>query len=166
MQQRSRLIQCHFPTLPVAHPDLQPEVKIEEINHAAIKITSEEEFTAVVWDCAGQEKYITTHTVFVRRNNLVLIVFIGDHQSSQKVTHFKVIHHWLQTVMSVHHETGGAAHMSEFLPMVVLVVTHTLTKSLEEAKYAIITQLAEELKGKPYAKHLIGNHNGKGITSF
>ena len=172
------------PSKPAASVNVQssakiPEVKIEEIKHAkAIKITSEEEFTAVVWDCAGQEKYITTHTFFVRRNNLVFIVFKascnlfgpiearrGDHQSSPKVTHFKVIHYWLQTVTSVRHETGGAAHMSEFLPTVVLVVTHIdeIIGGIEEAKDAIITQLAEELKGKPYAKHLIGNRDGKGL---
>ena len=100
------------PSRPAALVNVQssakiPEVKIEEIKHAkAFKITSEEEFTAVVWDCEGQEKYITTHTVFIRRNNLVFIVFkascnlfgpiearLGDHHSSQKVTHFKVIHH-------------------------------------------------------------------------
>ena len=172
------------PSKPVAPVSVQssvqlPEVKIEEIKHIkAVKVTSEEEFTAVVWDCAGQEKYITTHTVFVRRNNLVFIVFKassdlygpiqarpGDEQSSAKVTHFKVIHHWLQTVTSVRHEPGGAAHMSEFLPTVVLVVTHTdkVVGDIEKAKDVIITQLVKELEGKPYAKHLAGNRDGKGL---
>ena len=156
-----------------------PEVKIEEIRQIkAVKVASEEEFTAVVWDCAGQEKYITTHTVFVRKNNLVFIVFKascdlfgpiqpreGDQQSSPKVTHFKIIHHWLQTVTSVCHETGGAAHMSKFLPTVFLVVTHIdqIAGDKEEAKHTIIAQLAEELKRKPYAKHLAGNCEGKGL---
>ena len=172
------------PSKPVAFVSVQsssqlPEVKIEEIKHIkAVKVTSEEEFTAVVWDCAGQEKYITTHTVFVRRNNLVFIVFKascdlsgpiqprpGDQQSSPKVTHFKVIHHWLQTVTSVCHEPGGADHISRFLPTVVLVVTHIdqIVGNVEEAKDTIITQLAKELKGKSYAKHLAGNCEGEGL---
>jgi len=183
-----------IPSKPVASANVQsnaqnsvqssvqvPEVKIEEIKHAkTIEITSEEEFTAVVWDCAGQEKYITTHTIFVRRNNLVFIVFKassnlsgpiqarpGDHSSSPKVTHFKVIHHWLQSVTSVRHEIGGAAHKSEFLPTVVLVITHIdlIVGDIEKAKGTIITQLAKELKGKPYAKHLVGNHDGKGLLN-
>ena len=176
------------PSKPVASANIQsnvqssvqvPDVKIEEIKHAkTIKITSEEEFTAVVWDCAGQEKYITTHTIFVRRNNLVFIVFkassnlsgpiqarLGDRNSSPKITHFKVIHHWLQSVTSVRHETGGATHKSEFLPTVVLVATHIdeITGDVEEAKDTIITQLVKELEGKPYAKHLAGNRDGKGL---
>ena len=156
-----------------------PEMKIEEIKHVkAIKDSNEEEFTAVVWDCAGQEKYITTHTVFVRRNNLVFIVIkgssdlygpiqarTGDQQSSLKVTHFKVIHHWLQTVTSVRHEPGGAAYISDILPTVVLVVTHIdkIIGDIEKAKDLIITQLVKELEGKPYAKHLAGNCDGKGL---
>ncbi|XP_065883364.1 uncharacterized protein [Dysidea avara] len=156
-----------------------PEVNEEEIQEAEkIRINDEKEFTAVVWDCAGQEKYITTHTVFIRRNNLVFVVFkascnlfgcvearLGDQNSSPKVTHFKVIHYWLQSVTSVRRDPGGGDHMSEFLPTVVLVATHIdeITGDVEEAKSVIITQLAKELEGKSYAKHLAGNHDEKGL---
>ena len=70
--------------------------------------------------------------------------------------------------MSVCHEMGRTAHMSEFLPTVVLDVTHIdkIIGDIEEAKDAIITQLAGELKGKPYAKHLIGNCDAKGSLRF
>ena len=45
-----------------------PEVKVEEIKQAKIvKVSSENEFTAIVWDFAGQIQYLNTHTVFVRK---------------------------------------------------------------------------------------------------
>ena len=161
-----------------------PEVKVEEIMQAkAIKIISEKEFTAIVWDFAGQIQYLSTHTVFIRRNNVVFIVFKaschlsglikarpGDEDSassSKPTTHFHIIHYWLQAVTSVCHDTGGSDHMSEFLPTAVLIATHIdeIIGDLEQAKEAIIAQLAEELEGKPYAKHLAGNLPGVGLLN-
>ena len=153
-----------------------PEMKVEEIKQAkCIKITTEEEFHAIVWDFAGQVEYLSTHTVFVRKNNLVFIVFkascnladpiearTGDKTSSPKVTHFEVIHYWLKAVTSVCNDDGGVLHMSELLPTVVLIVTHIdeIEGDIEQEKLDIITQLARELEGKPYAKHLAGNREG------
>ena len=161
-----------------------PEVKPEEIKQAkAIKIISEKEFTAIVWDFAGQIQYLCTHTVFIRRNNVVFIVFKaschlsgiikarpGDEDSasgSKPTTPFHIIHYWLQAVTSVCHDTGGSDHMSEFLPTAVLIATHIdeIIGDLEQAKEAIIAQLAEELEGKPYAKHLVGNLPGVGLLN-
>ena len=161
-----------------------PEVKLEEIKQAkAIKIVSEKEFTAIVWDFAGQIQYLSTHTVFVRRDNVVFIVFKaschlsdiikarpGDEDSASSckpTTYFHVIHYWLQTVTSVCHDTSGPDHMSEFLPTAVLIATHIdeIIGDLEQAKEAIVAQLAWELEGKPYAKHLVGNLPGVGLLN-
>ena len=162
--------------------DRAPEVKREEIEQAkAVKIISQNEFTAIVWDFAGQIQYLSTHTVFVRRNNVVFIVFKascllsdfikarpGDQDSgsfSKPVTYFHVIHYWLQTITSVCHDAGGADHMSEFLPTAVLIATHIdeIIGDLKRAKKEIVAQLAKELEGKPYAKHLAGNLPGVGL---
>ncbi|XP_065907641.1 death-associated protein kinase 1-like isoform X2 [Dysidea avara] len=159
-----------------SQPHKAPEINIEEIKQAkCIEITSEDEFHAVVWDFAGQIEYLNAHTIFVRRHNLVFLVFKascnlsdpiearpGDKKASQKVTHFKVIHYWLQTVTSVCNEDGGVNHKSELLPTVVLIATHIdeIEGDVEQAKEDIITQLAKELEGKPYAKHLAGNREG------
>ena len=158
-----------------------PKVKPEEIEQAkAVKIISQNEFTAIVWDFAGQIQYLSTHTVFIRRNNVVFIVFKAscllsdfvkarpgdqDSASSKPVTYFHVIHYWLQTITSVCHDTGGADHMSEFLPTAVLIATHIdeIIGDLEQVKREIIAQLAKELEGKPYAKHLAGNLPGVGL---
>ena len=161
-----------------------PEVKLEEMKQAkAIKIISLNEFTAIVWDFAGQIQYLSTHTIFIRRNNVVFIVFKaschlsdlikvrpGDQDaasSSKPATYFQVIHYWLQSVTSVCHDAGGADHMSEFLPTAVLIATHIdeIIGDLEQAKEVVITQLAKELEGKPYAKHLAGNLPGVGLLN-
>ena len=161
-----------------------PEIKPEEIKQAkAIRIISEKQFTAIVWDFAGQIQYLSIHTLFIRRNNVVFIVFKaschlpdlikarpGDENSvsnSKPTTYFHVIHYWLQAVTSVCHDDGTPDHMSEFLPGVALIATHMdeITGDLEQAKEAIITQLSKELEGKPYAKHIIGNLPGVGLLN-
>ena len=161
-----------------------PEVKLEVIKEAnAIKITTKDGFTAVVWDYAGQIQYLSTHTVFIRKNNVIFIVFKascnlseliqprpGDQSSasSSNATHFEVIHYWLQSVTSVCQDPGGADHKSTFLPTVVPIVTHIdeiPADIVEQTKEEIITQLARELEGKPYAKHLAGNLPGVGLLN-
>ena len=91
-----------------------------------------------------------------------------DEQStpSSKATHFEVIHYWFQTVTSVCQDTGGADHKCTFLPTIVLICTHIdeiPAENVEQVKDEIIAQLAKELEGKPYAKHLAGNLPGVGL---
>ena len=116
-----------------------PAIKVEDINQAkASKDVYKEEFTAAVWDFAGQIQYLSTYTVFIRKNNTVLIVFKAfcnlssliearkyDQESPycSKTSHFAVIHHWLQSLSSVCHDDSGVDHMSEFLPTAILVAT-------------------------------------------
>ena len=121
-------------------PQKAPEVKPEVIKQAkAIKIINKDGFTAVVWDYAGQIQYLSTHSVFVRKNNVVFIVMKAtsklsglidprpadkESATSSKATHFDVIHYWFQSVTSVCQDKGGASHKSTFLPTIILVVTH------------------------------------------
>ena len=157
-----------------------PEVKVEVIREAkAIKITNKDGFTAVVWDYAGQIQYLSMHTVFIRKNDVVFIVIKASCKLSELIqprpgnqssnaTHFEVIHYWLQSVTSVCQDAGGANHKSTFLPTVVPIVTHIdeiPANILEQTKEEIIAQLARELEGKPYAKHLAGNLPGVGLLN-
>ena len=172
-----------FKSYPTAtSPSQTPAIKFEDIKQARASSINKDEFTAVVWDFAGQIQYLSTHTVFIRENNTVLVVFKascdlsgsikarkGDQESPScpKTTQFAVIHYWLQSISSVCHDAGGADHMSEFLPTAILVATHIdeILGNIEEAKEAIIAQLARELEGKPYAKHLAGNVSGVGLVN-
>ena len=157
-----------------------PEVKLEVIRKAnAVKITSKDGFTAVVWDYAGQIQYLSAHTVFIRKNNVIFIVLKASCNLSELIhprpgdqisnaTHFEVIHYWLQSVTSVCQDAGGADHKSTFLPTVVPIVTHIdeiPADIVEQTKEEIIAHLARELEGKPYAKHLAGNLPGVGLRN-
>ena len=158
-----------------------PAIKFDDIKQAKLsKNINQNEFTAILWDFAGQIQYLSTHTVFIRKRNIVLIVFkascdlssfietrAGEElPSNRATTHFAVIHYWLQSISSVCHDAGGADHMSEFLPTAILVATHIdeILGNIEEGKEAIIAQLIRELEGKPYAKHLAGNLPGVGLV--
>ena len=134
-----------------------PEVKVEEIKQAKIvKVSSENEFTAIVWDFAGQIQYLNTHTVFVRKQpgfiffkaSCNLQARPGDQNKSThvpKASQFKVIHYWLQAVTSVCNDDGEAQHKSEQLPTIVLIATHLdeITGDVEAAKKEIILQLVK-----------------------
>ena len=158
-----------------------PAIKFDDIKQAKLsKSISQDEFTAVLWDFAGKIQYLSTHAVFIRKHNIVLIVFKASYDlssfietrageeipSNRATTHFAVIHYWLQSISSVCHDAGGVGHMSEFLPTAILVATHIdeILGNIEEAKEAIIAQLVRELEGKPYAKHLAGNLPGVGLV--
>ena len=170
----------HTTTAPKFHKS--PEVKPEIIKQAkAIKNFSLDGFTAVVSDFAGQIQYLSTHSLFIRKNNVVFIVFKAscklsdlikprpaDQKSvpSSNATHFEVIHYWLQSVTSICQDTGEDYHKSTFLPTILLIITHIdeIPKDIvEQVKKGIIAQLAKELQGKPYAKHLAGNLPGVGL---
>ena len=175
-------VKSQAPAVPQLHK--APEVKQEVMKEAkAVTSLNQDEFNAVVWDFAGQIKYLSTHTMFIRKNNVIFIVFKascklshlikarpGDQgsETSSNATHFEVIHHWLQSVTSVCQDTGGADHKSTLLPTVVLIVTHMdeiPEDAVEQTKEGIIAQLANELKGKQYAKHLAGNLPGVGLLN-
>ena len=161
-------------------PEVDKEIQLaKEYKFSQSKSTKffvEDEFCGVIWDFAGQTRYLTTHSVFIRRNNMVFIVFKAscdlseavaareeDKQSRNPVaTCCEIIHHWLQTVHSICRDKGGDEHISEFLPTIVLVATHLdeITGDVTKVKDAIINQLVKELAGKPYAKHLAGHRLG------
>ena len=149
-----------------------PEVRQEEIKQAkAVKIISQNKFTAIVRDFTGQMQtgYLSSRMIFIAGKSVIFIVFKasrllsdlikarpGNHHSVfQPVMYSQFIHYWLQSIASVSYGTG---HMSVFLPTAVLIATHIdEIEDLEQAKEAIITHFAKELEGKPYAKHLAGN---------
>ena len=125
-------------------------------------------------DFAGQVQYHNTHSIFVRKDNVIMIVFNASQPLSTNVkvrsstlqndpmTYSQNIHFWMKTVHSICHEPGDATDKASLLPVIILVATHLdlLGASAEEAKEQIIHTLEEELKGKPYARHLAGHGEG------
>ncbi|XP_065916153.1 uncharacterized protein [Dysidea avara] len=125
-------------------------------------------------DFAGQVIYHSTHSVFIRKENVIMVVFNASRQLSTNVkvrsstlrnnpmTNSESVHFWMKTIHSICHEPGDENDMATLLPAILLVATHIdlLGDLAEVVKEQIIQQLFEELKGKPYAEHLAGHHNG------
>ena len=159
-----------------------PEVKAEDIK--AVKGVKSKGFARVIkikggidvtiLDFAGQVQYHNTHSVFIRKDNVIMVVFNASLPLSAKVkarpgtskenpmTNSQNIHFWMKTVHSICQEPGGPTDKASLLPVIILVATHLdlLGDSAEETKEQIIQTLARELKGRPYARHLAGHGEG------
>ena len=127
-----------------------------------------------ILDFAGQVQYHNTHSVFIRKENVIMVIFNASQPLSEKIkvrpgpknshtmTNSQNIHFWMKTVHSVCRKPGDENDKATLLPVILLVATHLdLVKGPpEEAKEEIIQELARQLKGKPYAQHLAGHHEG------
>ena len=161
-----------------------PLPKLAAEDMAAVKAVKEKGVTKVfkmrngidvtILDFAGQVQYHNTHSIFVRKDNMIMIVFNASQPLSTNVkvrsstlqkdpmTYSQNIHFWMKTVHSICHEPGDATDKASLLPVIMLVATHLdlLGDSADETKEEIIQTLAKELKGKPYARHLAGHGEG------
>ena len=161
-----------------------PLPKLAAEDMAAVKAIKEKGVTKVfkmrngidvtILDFAGQVQYHNTHSIFVRKDNMIMIVFNASQPLSTNVkvrsstlrkdpmTYSQNIHFWMKTVHSICNEPGDATDKASLLPVIMLVATHLdlLGNSADETKEEIIQTLAKELKGKAYARHLAGHGEG------
>ena len=127
-----------------------------------------------ILDFAGQVMYHSTHSVFIRKDNIIMVVFNASRPlasnvkvrsstlRSDSMTNLENVHFWMKTVHAICHVPGDDNDKADLLPVILLVATHIdlLGDSAEKAKEDIIQQLAHELEGKPYALHLAGHRDG------
>ena len=160
------------------HKQETPTVNEDEIHQAKFTVSTdvqeEDGVDVTILDLAGQLQYHNTHSAFIRKNNIVMVVFNASQPLSQNInvrptslrshsmTNSQNIHFWMKTVHSICHEPGDASDKASLLPIIMFVATHLdlLGDSAEETKEQIIHTLADELEGKPYAKHLAGHGEG------
>ena len=153
-----------------------PTVDADEIKgaKAADVFDGNNSIDVTILDFAGQLLYHSTHSVFIRKDNVIMVVFNASRPLSSNVkvrsstlrsdpmTNSQNVHFWMKTIHSICHIRGDKNDISTYLPAIVLVATHVdlLGDSADEVKEAIIQQLADELEGKPYALHLAGHRKG------
>jgi len=153
-----------------------PTVDTNEIKSAkAAEIFADENSIDVtILDFAGQLLYHSSHSIFIRKDNVIMVVFNASRPLSSNVkvrsstlrsdpmTNSQNVHFWMKTVHSICHIRGDKNDISTFLPAIILVATHVdlLGDSAEIVKEEIIQQLADELEGKSYALHLAGHREG------
>ena len=154
---------------------LVPTIDNDEIEGAKATVTKADQgIDVTILDFAGQVQYHNTHSVFIRKENVIMVVFNASQPLSRNVkvrsstlrsdpmTNSQNIHFWMKTVHSVCREKGDENDKASLLPVILLVATHLdlLEDPVEEAKEKIIQILAKELEGKPYAQHLAGHREG------
>jgi len=149
------------------------DAEIDKAKHAP-NFDGSEGIVVTLLDFAGQVIYHSTHSVFIRKENVIMVVFNASRHLSTNVkvrsstlrnnpmTNSENVHFWMKTIHSICHEPGDDNDMATLLPAILLVATHVdlLGDSAEVVKEQIIQQLFEELKGKPYAEHLAGHRDG------
>ena len=165
-------VDVKLPLPKLAAEDMAAVKEIKEKGITSFKMRNGIDVT--ILDFAGQVQYHNTHAIFVRKDNMIMIVFNASQPLSTNVkvrssslrkdpmTYSQNIHFWMKTVHSICHEPGDATDKASLLPVIMLVATHLdlLGSSADETKEDIIQTLAKELRGKPYARHLAGHGEG------
>jgi len=152
-----------------------PKAYVSEIKQAIeTDPVANNEINVTILDFAGQDMYHTTHSVFIRKDNIIMVVFNASQPLSSNVkvrlstlrsdpmTNSENVHFWMKTVHSICHVSGDENDKADLLPVILLVATHLdlLGDSAEQTKEDIIQQLVQEFKEKPYARHLAGHREG------
>ena len=175
-QNRQQLLES-LPELPEA-----VEADLEQAKTAVL--IDDDGINAIIWDFAGQSVYYGLHSMFLKEDNVAMVVFDASQRlqdpvkerDSQKdpytqksisptTTGCESVCYWLQSIHSICRKDGrqlGAA--SRFVPTVFLVATHIDligdSEEVEARKREIIEQLILALEDQPFAKHLAGIENG------
>ena len=161
-----------------------PEAVKADLEQAKTAVLIDEDgINAIIWDFAGQSVYYGLHSMFLKENNVAMIVFDasqplqdsakgrGSHKDpytqgsiNPTTTGCESVCYWLQSIHSIRKDGACLGATSIFVPTVFLVATHIDligdSEAVETRKREIIDQLFFALKGKPFAKHLAGIVNG------
>ena len=165
-------------------PELPKAVQADLEQAKTAVLIDDDGINAIIWDFAGQSVYYGLHSMFLKEDNVAMVVFDASQhlqdpvkeRDSQKdpctqksisptTTGCESVCYWLQSIHSICRKDGrqlGAA--SRFVPTVFLVATHIDligdSEDVEARKREIIEQLILALEDQPFAKHLAGIENG------
>ena len=165
-------------------PELPAAVKADLEQAKAAVLVDDDGINVVIWDFAGQSVYHGLHSMFLKEDNVAMVVFDASqnlHDPTQgrnvdrdpyteksvnpTTTGAETVCYWLKAIHSICHKDGTKhGSKSKLVPVVFLVATHIDAigdeKAIEQRKKQIIDWLVLLLKGKPYAQHLVGIGNG------
>ena len=164
-------------------PELPKAVKADLEQAKTAVLTDDDGINAIIWDFAGQTVYYGLHAMFLKEDNVAMIVFDasqplqdpvkgrGYHKDpytqesiSPATTGCDSVCYWLQSIHSIRKDGTHLGATSIFVPIVFLVATHIDcigdSKAIEERKKQIIDQLVLVLEDQPFAKHIVGVENG------
>ena len=163
-------------------PELPEAVKADLEQAKTAVLIDEDGINAIIWDFAGQSVYYGLHSMFLKEDNVAMIVFDASQPLQDPVkgrdsnkdpytqksispttTGCESVCYWLQSIHSIRKDGTHLGATSIFVPTVFLVATHIDLIGDSEAvklrKKEIIDQLVLLLKDKPFAKHIAGVEN-------
>ncbi|XP_065902538.1 uncharacterized protein [Dysidea avara] len=165
-------------------PKLPAAIKADLEQAKAAVLVNGDGIDAIIWDFAGQSVYHGLHSMFLKEDNVAMVVFdasqslhdptqgrnvVRDPYTKKDVnpttTGAETVCYWLKAIHSICHKDGTKHNSkSKFLPVVYLVATH-IDKvgdkmAISKRKKEIIDCLFLLLQTKPYAQHLAGIGEG------
>ena len=167
----------YLPKVPAAVEAVMKQAK------AAAEDDEDEDNVVIIQDLAGQSFYYGLHSIFLKEDNVAMIVFDASQplqdpvkgRDSQKdpytqksispaYTGVESVCYWLQSIHVIRKDGVNQGAASIFVPTIFLVATHIDligdSKAIQERKKEIIDQLVSLLEDKPFAKHIPGVENG------
>ena len=162
-------------------PKLPKAVQADLEQAKTAVLIDENGINAIIWDFAGQSVYYGLHSMFLKEDNVAMIVFdasqnlhdpvkVRESHEDQKsinptTTGCESVCYWLKSIHSICCKDGASlGATSKFVPTIFLVATHLDLigddEAVEKRKQEIIKQLIVALQGKPFAKHLAGVEDG------
>ena len=164
-------------------PELPEAVKADLEQAKTAVLIDEDGINAIIWDFAGQSVYYGLHSMFLKEDNVAMIVFDASQPLQDPVkgrdsykdpytqksispttTGCESVCHWLQSIHSIRKDGTSLGATSIFVPTVFMVATHIDligdSEAVKARKREIIDQLVVLLKDQPFAKHIPGVENG------
>ena len=165
-------------------PELPEAVKADLEQAKTAVLIDEDGINAIIWDFAGQSVYYGLHSMFLKEDNVAMIVFdasqdlheaakgrsgLKDPYTQKSInpitTGCESVCYWLKSIHSICRKDGAVlGAKSKFVPTVFLVATHIDLigdgEAIARRRQEIIDQLFLALRGKPFAKHLAGIEDG------
>ena len=163
-------------------PELPEAVKADLEQAKTAVLIDEDGMDAIIWDFAGQSVYYGLHSMFLKEDNVAMIVFDASQPLQDPVkgrdsykdpytqksispttTGCESVCYWLQSIHSIRKDGRPLGATSIFVPTVFLVATHIDligdSEAVKARKKEIIDQLVLLLQDKPFAKHIAGVEN-------
>ena len=165
-------------------PELPEAVKADLEQAKTAVLIDEDGINAIIWDFAGQSVYYGLHSMFLKEDNVAMIVFdasqdlhdaakdrsgLKDPYTQKSInpitTGYESVCYWLKSIHSICRKDGAAlGAKSKFVPTVFLVATHIDLigngEAIARRRQEIIDELFLALRGKRFAKHLAGIEDG------
>ena len=158
-------------------PELPEAVQADLKQAKSAILIDEDGINAVIWDFAGQSVYHGLHSMFLKEDSVVMIVFDASQPLQDPVkgrdtypytqkcinpvtTGCESVRYWLQSIHSIRKDGTQLGATSLFVPTIFLVATHVDligdAIAVGKKKIEIIEQLILIFKDQSFANHIPG----------